>query len=73
MPEKTERSNCRFVIQKSADGKPVLLISLYQETIPSLKNAVLGFDLLGGLPLGAAQKLADAMNEQILDMFVTTK
>ena len=73
MPDKTERSNCRFSIQQAADGRPVLVISLYQNTISSLKNSVIGFDLLGGLPLATARKLADTMNENILDLFVTTE
>jgi len=59
MPEKTERSNCRFIVQ------------LYQDTISSLKNSVVGFDLLGGLRPDAARKLADTLNEHILDLFVT--
>lgn len=71
MPEKTERSNCRFSVQQSADGRPVLVVNLYQNTISSLKNSVIGFDLLGGLPLATARKLADTMNEHILDLFVT--
>jgi hypothetical protein len=71
MPEKTERSNCRFSVQQSADGRSVLIVNLYQSTIPQLKNRVIGFDLLGGLPRAAAQKLADTMNEHILNLFVT--
>jgi hypothetical protein len=73
MPEKTERSNCRFSIQQSTDGRPVLVINLYQNTISSLRNSVIGFDLLGGLPVAAAQRLADTMNEHILDLFVSSE
>lgn len=73
MPEKTERSNCRFTVQKTPDGKPLLVVQLYQDTIPALKNSTLGFDLLGGLRPEAAQKLADTLNEHVLDAFVTVK
>ena len=73
MPEKTERSNCRFTVQKTPDGKPLLVVQLYQDTIPALKNSTLGFDLLGGLRPEAAQKLADMLNEHVLDTFVTVK
>ena len=73
MPEKTERSNCRFTVQRTPDGKPLLVVQLYQETISSLKNSTLGFDLLGGLRPEAAQKLADMLNEHVLDTFVTVK
>jgi len=70
MPEKIDRSNCRFSVERSADGKNILVVSLYQDTIPALKNKTIGFDLLGGLPLAAAQKLADTMNEHVLDLFL---
>ena len=73
MPEKTERSNCRFSVQQAADGRLVLVINLFQNTIPSLKNSAIGFDLLGGLPLATARKLADTMNENILDLFVSSE
>ena len=73
MPEKTERSNCRFTVQKTPDGKPTVVIQLYQETIPQLKNSTVGFDLLGGMRPEAAQKLADMLNEHVLDVFVTVK
>jgi hypothetical protein len=67
---KTERSNCRFTVQDN-DGKPLLMVQLYQDTIPALKGASFGFDLLGGTRLDAAKKLAETLNEHVLDMFVT--
>lgn len=73
MPEKTERSNCRFTVQRTPDGKPTVVIQLYQETIPQLKNTTVGYDLLGGMRPEAAQKLADMLNEHVLDIFVTVK
>ena len=72
MSEKTtQRSNCRFVVQQASDGKPVLAVQLYQDTIPLLKGTSLGFDLLGGMTVGKAQKLAETLNEHVLDLFVT--
>jgi hypothetical protein len=68
---KTERSNCRFTVQGS-DGKPLLVVQLYQDTIPALKGASFGFDLLGGARVETAKKLAEMLNEHVLDMFVTT-
>jgi len=69
---KTERSNCRFTIQLASDGKPLLVVQLYQDTIPALKGALFGFDLLGGTRVEGARKLAEMLNEHVLDMFVTT-
>jgi len=69
---RTDRSNCRFTVQ-GTDGKPLLILQLYQETIPALKGATLGFDMLGGAKLDAAKKLAEMLNEHVLDMFVTVE
>lgn len=69
--KKTERSNCRFTVQGS-DGKPLLVVQLFQDTIPALKGASFGFDLLGGTRVEAAKKLAEMLNEHVLDMFMTT-
>jgi hypothetical protein len=70
---KTERSNCRFTVQQAGDGKPLLVVELYQETIPALRKTVCGFDLLGGTRVEEAKKLAEVLNERVLDMFVTCK
>ncbi len=70
--KKTERSNCRFTVQQASDGKHLLVVQLYQDTIPMLKEALFGFDLLGGTRVENAKKLAEALNERVLDMFVTT-
>ncbi|MGA2003515.1 MAG: hypothetical protein ABSG70_09040 [Terriglobales bacterium] len=73
MPEKTVRSNCRFGVQKTADGKSLLVVQLYQETLPALKGSTIGFDLLNGVRPEAAKTLADTLNEHVLDMFITVK
>ena len=70
---KTERSNCRFVVQQAGNGKPVLVVQCFQQTIPMLKEVTLGFDLLGGTRTEEAKKLVEVLNEQVLDIFVTTK
>jgi hypothetical protein len=67
---RTERSNCRFTVQEAGDGKPLLVVQLYQETIPALRKTVCGFDLLGGTRIADARKLAELLNERVLDMFV---
>jgi hypothetical protein len=71
--QKTERSNCRFAVQLTSDGKPLLVMELYQDTIPALKGMSIGFDLLGGTSLDMAKRIAEGLNEHILDLFVTTE
>ena len=68
---KTDRSNCQFVLERTGDGKPVVMVQLLHETIPVLRNAVVGFDLLSGIRPEQAQKLADVLNEYVLNVFVT--
>jgi hypothetical protein len=38
--KKTERSNCRFTVQQAIDGKHLLVVQLYQDTIPMLKKVL---------------------------------
>lgn len=47
------------------------MVQLYHETIPALRKTVCGFDLLGGTRVEDDKKLAEALNEHVLDMFVT--
>ncbi|HTE88352.1 MAG TPA: hypothetical protein VK639_05305 [Terriglobales bacterium] len=72
MPEeKTQRSNCRFLLQQMPDGKPLIIVRLYQDTIPVLQKVVIGFDLLGGTQKEQAKKLTELLNEHVLDVFLT--
>ena len=49
----------------------VVQVQLLHETIPALRNSAVGFDLLNGIRVDQAKKLVDALNEYVLDMFVT--
>jgi hypothetical protein len=73
MEKKTERSNCHFAVQQASDGKPIIVVQLYQDAIPTLSGVLLGFDLLGGTQLEQAKELAEMLNERVLDRFVTVK
>ena len=68
---KTDRSNCQFRVQQTPDGKSVVTVQLLHDTIPSLYHATVGFDLLSGTRIEQAKKLADLLNEYVLDVFVT--
>jgi hypothetical protein len=73
MAEKqTDRSNCRFTVQQGSEGRVLLVVQLYQDTIPLLKDVSLGFDLLGGMRVEEARKVAEVLNEHVLDIFITT-
>jgi hypothetical protein len=68
---RTERSNCRFAVRESAERKAVVIVELLHETIPMLKGTTIGFGLLGGTTPTQAQKIADLLNEYVLELFVT--
>jgi len=72
MSPKTERSNCRFIVKPTSDGKPSVQMQLFQDTIPILKNVTFGFELLSGTRNEDAAKFVDLLNDRILNVFVTT-
>lgn len=72
MTQKTERSGCRFVA-KTDEGKPVIQLELFHDTVSSLRSLSLGLELLSGTTLQQARTLVDAMNERIIGVIVTPK
>jgi hypothetical protein len=54
-----------------AEGRrPVIILEFFHRTVSILDHAVLSFNLLGGLTLEQAKKLADVLNENVLDASV---
>jgi hypothetical protein len=71
MPDtRVERGTCRFVAQLAEGGRPVIALQFFHRTGSILDHAMLSFNLLGGLTLEQAKKLADGLNEQVLDASV---
>jgi len=68
---RTERAGCRFVVRKGQDQQPVLTLELFHNTVSVLNNTILGFELLGGTTAEQAKKIADVLNERVLNIFVT--
>jgi hypothetical protein len=73
MTLRAERSGCRFVVAKTAEGKPVITLELFHDTVSQLKSFTVGFEMLGGLPAEQAKTLVDSMNERIVGVVVTPK
>jgi hypothetical protein len=71
MPDtRVERGTCRFVAQIAEGGRPVIALQFFHRTGSILDHAMLSFNLLGGLTLEQAKKLAEGLNEQVLDASV---
>jgi hypothetical protein len=67
-----ERSGSRFVA-RTGDGKPVIQLELFHDTVSGLKALSVGFELLTGTTLEQAKALVDTMNERIVGVIVTPK
>jgi hypothetical protein len=71
MTPKPERSACRFAVAKTDEGKPVIQLQLFHDTVAHLRSLTVGFDMLGGVTPENARTLVDAMNETIVGIIVT--
>jgi len=72
MIPQTERSGSRF-IAKTDEGKPVIELQLFHDTVSGLKSIRIGFEVLSGTTLEQARTLVEAMNERIIGVVVTAK
>ena len=65
-----ERATCRFVAKKDEGCRPTIALQFFHGTVSLLNHAALGFNLLGNLTLDQAKKLAETLNENVLDASV---
>ncbi len=68
---KVERGSCRFKAMKSADGKPIIRLELFHQTVSLLNDLTVDFELLSGSNLEQARALADSANDRIIGVVVT--
>ena len=71
MTLKSERSGSRFVMDNADDGKAIIRLELFHDTVPVLNGLHFGFELLSGTTREQASKLVEAMNERIVGVIVT--
>jgi hypothetical protein len=69
----SERGGCRFVVTKTDDGKPMIQLELFHDTVSVLRSAKVEFEVLSGTTAEQARILVGAMNEMILGVIVTPK
>ena len=67
----SERGGCRFVVIKTDDGKPMIQLELFHDTVSVLRSLKVEFEVLSGTTVEQARILVGAMNEMILGVIVT--
>jgi hypothetical protein len=72
MTLRKERSGSKFVA-RSDEGKAVIQLELFHDTVPALKPLSVAFELLGGTTLEQAKALVDVMNDRVVGIIVTAK
>ena len=67
----SERGGCRFVVTKTDDGKPIIQLEMFHNTVSVLRSLNVEFEVLSGTTAELARILVGAMNEMILGVVVT--
>jgi len=69
---KIERGSCRFSLRKTSEGKPMIEMELFHNTVPHLSAVTLSFEMLSGITLEQT-RLIEKMNDKIVGVVVTSK
>jgi hypothetical protein len=65
-----EKANCQFVVCTPPDGKISIQMNFFRQDISALAGRSVSLELLSGVSLKDAKRLADSMNEWILGVCV---
>jgi hypothetical protein len=68
-----ERGSCRFSLRKTSEGKPIIEMELFHNTVPHLAGVKLSFEVLSGITIEQTRDLIEKMNDQIVGVVVTPK
>jgi hypothetical protein len=73
MSPKPERSGTKFSVGRTDDGKPVIRLGLFHDTVSSLNGLSIGFELLSGTTPEQARTLVDSINERVVGIIVALR
>jgi hypothetical protein len=65
------RDSCRLKAMQGTDGKCIIRIEMFHQTVPLLKDATVDFELLNGTTLEQARKLAESVNDRVTGILIT--
>jgi hypothetical protein len=66
-----ERGSCRFKAVQGTDGKSVIRMEMFHQTVPSLTDMTVEFELLTGTTPDQAKKAAETMNDRVIGVVIT--
>ena len=66
-----ERDSCRFKAVQGADGKFVIRMEMFHQTVVLLKDATVDFELLNGTTMDQARKLAESINDRVTGVLIS--
>jgi len=66
-----ERGSCRFKAIQGTDGKFVIRMEMFHQTVPQLKDVTVDFELLNGTTLDQARKLVESINDRVTGVLIT--
>jgi hypothetical protein len=69
----TSNATCRFNLRKTSEGKPVIEMEMFHNTVPNLAAVTLSFEVLSGITIEQARDLIEKMNDQIVGVVLTPK
>ncbi len=73
MTLRAERSGSRFVVGNTNEGKPLVRLELFHNTVSRLETLTIDFEMLSGVTLEQARVLVDEMNARIVGVIVAPK
>ncbi len=71
MAARTEHAVYTFTVKEHGDGSCWLCAEPYQEEMPVLEHAFIGFNLPDGTTIHRAEKIAEFLNANLTDMHIT--
>jgi hypothetical protein len=66
-----ERGSCRFKAIQGPDGKSVIRMEMFHDTVPRLADVTVDFELLNGTSLDQARKLAESVNDRVTGVMIS--
>jgi division protein CdvB (Snf7/Vps24/ESCRT-III family) len=68
-----ERGSCRFNLRKTSEGRPMIEMEMFHNTVPHLAAVMLSFEVLSRITIEQTRNLIEKMNDHIVGLVVTPK